>query len=52
MITVKDKARWQFRKLVFDGGRLVGAIFINVQMNPDVIMELIEKQIDAGEPQT
>jgi len=37
-----------YQKLVFEGNRLVGAIGINVTMDPGVLMNLIRRQVDLG----
>ena len=42
----------QFKKLVFNGGRLVGAMFVNVELDPGVILYLIRKKVDLTDYKT
>ena len=37
-----------YQKLVFQGNTLVGAIGINVTMDPGVLMNLIRRKVDLG----
>lgn len=37
-----------YQKLVFEGNRLVGALGINVTMDPGVLMNLIRRKVDLG----
>lgn len=48
VLTKKDKRKAQFKRLVYDGDRLVGAMFINTDLDPGVIMYLIRNRIDIG----
>jgi len=40
-----DDNRRQFRKLVLDGDRLVGAMFVNVDLDPGLFLYLIRKRV-------
>ena len=44
----KDDKKAQFKKLIYEGERLVGAMFINVDLDPGVILYLIRKKVDIG----
>lgn len=41
--------RKQYKKMVFDHGRLVGASGINIDVYPGVLLSLIENRVDVGE---
>jgi len=45
----KDNRKPQFKKLVYDGDRLVGAMFLNVDLDPGVILYLVRKRVDIGD---
>lgn len=45
----KDAENSQFKKLVFDGDQLVGAMFINIDLDPGIILYLIRKKVDIGD---
>lgn len=44
-----DQNRQQFRKLVFDEDRLVGAMFLNVDADPGLFLYLVKKKVDLGQ---
>jgi len=44
----KDSGRRQFERLVFTDGRLIGAMFVNVDIDPGVISYLIRKRVSIG----
>lgn len=44
----KDDQKRRFRKLVFDGDRLVGGIFLNEKIDPGVILYLIKERVDLA----
>ena len=48
VLSQKDDRKNQFKKLVFDDDRLVGAMFLNVDVDPGVILYLIQKRVDTG----
>ena len=48
VIKEKDKAKYKFKKLIFDGDRLVGAMFINERIDPGIILHLIKKRVDMA----
>jgi len=48
IIKEKDDAKRKFKKLIFDGDRLVGAMFINETMDPGIIRHLIKKRVDMA----
>ena len=41
-----DDQAIRFRKLVFDGDRLIGAMFLNEKIDPGIIHYLIKKRVD------
>ncbi len=43
-----DDAAKKFKKLVFQGGQLVGAMFVNEKVDPGIISYLIKKRIDVS----
>ena len=43
-----DNTGKRFKKLVFDGDRLVGAVFIDIEIDSGVIVHLIRKRADIG----
>src|SRR3972149_3142359 len=45
---VTDNRSRKFKKLVFDGGRLVGAMYFNENIEPGVIVYLIKKRVDIS----
>ena len=44
----KKEGGKQFSKFVYDGDQLVGAMILNVDMDPGAIHYLIEKRVDIG----
>jgi len=48
VIKEKDNAKRKFKKLIFDGDRLVGAMFINETIDPGIILHLIKKRVDMA----
>ena len=44
----KKEERKQFRKFVYEGDQLVGAMILNVDVDPGAIRYLIEKRVDIG----
>ncbi len=44
----RDDEEKRFKELVFDGDRLVGARFVNIDIDPGVILHLIENRVDIG----
>lgn len=43
-----EKNKHQLKKLVYDGDSLVGAAFLNVELDPGVVLYLIKEGIDIG----
>ncbi len=48
VLSEKDDQGVQLKKMVYDGDRLVGGMFINIDLDPGVILYLIEKRLDIG----
>ncbi len=48
VLTEKDEHKALFKRLVYDNDRLVGAMFINTELDPGVILYLIQNRIDIG----
>jgi len=44
----KDEEKARFKKLVYDEGRLVGGMFLNVDLDPGVLLYLIRKRVDIS----
>lgn len=44
----EDDQKNQFKKLVYDGDRLVGGMFLNVDLDPGVILYLIDRKVNIG----
>jgi phenylglyoxylate dehydrogenase epsilon subunit len=44
----KDDKRRRFKRLVYRGDKLIGAMFLNVEVDPGVILYLIKKQANIG----
>ena len=44
----KDGKKAQFKKLIYEGDRLVGAMFINVDLDPGVILYLIRNKVNIS----
>ena len=42
----KDDQNRRFKKLVFNGGRLVGGMFLNEKIDPGIILYLIKRRVD------
>jgi len=49
ILTEKDQQKPQFKKLVYDGDRLVGGMFLNVDLDPGVMLYLMRKKVDVGD---
>ena len=49
VLTDKDEEKPQFKKLVYKGDGLVGAAFLNVDLDPGVILYLIKRRVDIGD---
>lgn len=45
ILSKKNRRKLQFKKLVFDGDRLVGATFVNVDLDPGVVLYLMRKKV-------
>lgn len=48
VLTEKNEQKVQFKRLVYDGDWLVGAMFINTDLDPGVILYLIRNRIYIG----
>lgn len=48
VLSKKEDKKPQFKKLVFDGNRLVGAMFINIKLDPGLILYLIRNEVDLS----
>jgi len=48
VLTERCEQNSWFKRLVYDGDRLVGAMTINIDLDPGVILYLIRKRIDIG----
>lgn len=48
ILTDKNERKSQFKKLVYDGERLVGAMFINANLDPGVMLYLIRNKVNVG----
>jgi phenylglyoxylate dehydrogenase epsilon subunit len=44
----KDDRKRRFKKLVFDGDRLVGGMFLNERIDPGMILYLIRERVDLA----
>ncbi len=44
----KDGQKKRFKKLVFDGDRLVGGMFLNERVDPGIILHLIKERINLA----
>lgn len=44
----KDGQKKRFKKLVFDGDRLVGGMFVNERVDPGIILHLIKERINLA----
>jgi phenylglyoxylate dehydrogenase epsilon subunit len=44
----KDDGKRQFKKLVFDGNRLIGGMFLNAKIDPGLILYLIREGVDLA----
>ena len=49
MLKIKDDASGIYKEFVFQEDRLVGARFIDVDIDPGIIRYLIEEKVDIGE---
>jgi len=49
VLTEKDQQKPQFKKLVYEGDRLVGGMFLNVDLDPGVMLYLMRKKVDVGD---
>jgi phenylglyoxylate dehydrogenase epsilon subunit len=45
----KDEGKARYKKLVYDEGKLVGAMFLNVDLDPGVLLYLIRKRVDVSD---
>jgi phenylglyoxylate dehydrogenase epsilon subunit len=48
VVKQKDDRTRRFKKLVFNGDKLVGAMFLNEQIDPGMILHLIKERIDLS----
>ena len=48
MLEEKDNNKRRFKRLVFEDSKLVGAMCLNVGIEPGVIGYLIENKVDIG----
>ncbi len=48
VLTEKDDKKTQFKKLLYASDRLVGAMFLNVDLDPGVILYLIKRKVNVG----
>jgi phenylglyoxylate dehydrogenase epsilon subunit len=48
VLSKKEDKETQFKKLVFDGNKLVGAMFIDVELDPGLILYLIRNRVDLS----
>jgi NAD(P)H-nitrite reductase large subunit len=48
VIKEKDNTKRKFKKLIFDGDKLIGATFINETIDPGIILHLIKKRVDMA----
>ena len=48
VLKMKDDQRRRFKKLVFQGDKLVGAMFVNEAADPGVLLHLIRKRTDLS----
>ncbi|MFC1955139.1 NAD(P)/FAD-dependent oxidoreductase [Chloroflexota bacterium] len=49
VFVAKDDKKAQFKKLIYEGEWLVGAVFINVDLDPGVILYLIRNKVNIGD---
>jgi len=49
VITDTNKEKARYWKLVYQGNRLVGTMFLNVDLDPGVILYLIRKRVDISD---
>jgi phenylglyoxylate dehydrogenase epsilon subunit len=47
-LTERDNKKMQLKKLVYDGDKLVGGMFLNVDVNLGLMLYLIKKRVDIG----
>ena len=45
----KDSGTRRFERLVFTDGRLIGGMFVNVEIDPGVMLYLIKKRVTVGQ---
>jgi phenylglyoxylate dehydrogenase epsilon subunit len=48
VIREKDPAKRQYKRLIFDGDRLVGAMGINERIDPGIVLHLIKKKVNMA----
>jgi phenylglyoxylate dehydrogenase epsilon subunit len=48
IVAAREPERKTYKKLVFQDGRLVGAMFLNVAADPGVFLYLVRKRLDVG----
>jgi phenylglyoxylate dehydrogenase epsilon subunit len=48
VLTDKDDKKARYKKLVYDEGKLVGGMFLNVDLDPGVFLYLIRKRVDIS----
>ncbi|MFH1123144.1 MAG: FAD-dependent oxidoreductase [Pseudomonadota bacterium] len=51
VLTGRDEAKQQFKKLVIEEGRLIGGSFLNIPLSAGIIRYLIREKVDVGESQ-
>lgn len=44
----KDDQKKRFKKLIFNGDRLIGGMFLNEKIDPGIILYLIKGRIDVS----
>lgn len=48
VIREKDPVKRKYKRLIFDGDRLVGAMFINERIDPGIVLHLIKKKVNMA----
>jgi phenylglyoxylate dehydrogenase epsilon subunit len=48
VVTSRDDSKGEFKELCFKENNLVGATFLDVQVDPGIFLYLIEKKVDIG----
>ena len=49
ILAEKDAGKSRYKKLIFRDNRLVGAMFVNIEADPGVLLYLIREKVDVGE---